>query len=452
MSESSAEKNLLRAVTRWRLNPGPAAPDIVAHLHGVNWHRLLWLGRQHGVLLFLHDALKTPELAARAPVEVVAQLEQFFEVHQLRALGRVGDLCPVHDLFERAAIPALLMDRRYAAPFGGERMPDPFERGVGVRYAVPPADRMRAESLLTAAQHPIELHPEKLIVEGRIPVLLNQGLAAHPAAARLWQRSETITVAGRALRCPALMHWLLHLIQNTPDRANVPLGRAWEIAGLTQALSPAGWQELQAEAAHFALQDHVPNMIAASHRALHLSPPSFLPAPFDDAASPRCVEADTPASPNLLTPFLPTPELVVTRMLALAETKPHDLVCDLGCGDGRIVITAAREFGARGHGVDIDPRRIAEAQSHADKHGVLDRVSFAVGDMFGADLREASVVSCYLLPEVQPLVLKKLRAEARPGTRIVSHEFVFPGWPPEKTELIRARPNKISQIYLWRLP
>lgn len=452
MSDFAAEKELLRAVTRGQVRPEGATPDLASVLARVNWHTVLWLGRQYGVLIFLHEALKAPELARLAPPEVVAQLREFSEVHQIRALSRAGDICPVHDLFDRASIPVVLQDRTLIA-HGSDRRTSPLERQSVARYAVRLADQAKAETLLATANHPAAVDPEKLIIAGRIPVLLNEGIAARPAAGRLWEQAENITMAGRTMRCLGPLHWLLQLVQNAGGQTSLPLGRAWEIASLTERMSPAVWRDLRVEAAHFDLEESTVRTIAASYRALKLSPPAFVPAWTDRPENALSTGAHEAASgSSALAPFLPTPEAVVKRMLMLAEAGPHDVVCDLGCGDGRVVIAAAKDFGARSFGVDLDPARIAEARAQAAAHGVTDRASFAVGDIFATDLGEASIVLCYLLPELQPPLLRKLRAEARRGTRVVSHEFIFPGWPPEKTELIRTHVRKISQIYLWRMP
>ena len=118
----------------------------------------------------------------------------------------------------------------------------------------------------------------------------------------------------------------------------------------------------------------------------------------------------------------------------MAGVKPGDVVYDLGCGDGRIVVTAAQKFGARGVGVDIDPRRIAEANANARRAGVEKQVTFKVGDLFEADIRDATVVTLYLLPDVNLRLKPKLLRDLKPGTRVVSHDFSMgDDWKPERT-------------------
>ena len=133
-------------------------------------------------------------------------------------------------------------------------------------------------------------------------------------------------------------------------------------------------------------------------------------------------------------PFVPTPMPVVQRMLELAKVTPDDVVYDLGSGDGRMVITAAQRYGARGVGVEINPVWVRDARRYAEALGVADRVSFRIEDLFTIDLREATVVTLYLLPWMNRKLAPKFVAELKPGTRIVSHEYGIADWPPDHTE------------------
>ena len=146
-------------------------------------------------------------------------------------------------------------------------------------------------------------------------------------------------------------------------------------------------------------------------------------------------------------PYVPTPQSVVDAMLKLAAVTKNDVLYDLGCGDGRIVITAAKNNGARGVGVDIDPERIKEANANAQKAGVSERVKFLEQDLFQTDFKEASVVTLYLLPDINLKLRPKLQSELKPGTRIVSHAFDMCDWQPDKTENVDGR-----TIYLWTIP
>ena len=153
------------------------------------------------------------------------------------------------------------------------------------------------------------------------------------------------------------------------------------------------------------------------------------------------------APPALDVPYVPTPEPVVNAMLKLAQVRRGDVLYDLGSGDGRIVIAAAKRYGVRGTGVDIDPQRIREANDNARKAGVAGRVRFLNQDLFAIDFSEATVVTLYLLPRINLQLRPKLLAELRPGTRIVSHGFDMGDWQPERTAEVGS-----STIYLWIVP
>jgi len=155
--------------------------------------------------------------------------------------------------------------------------------------------------------------------------------------------------------------------------------------------------------------------------------------------------------PDLDVPFFPTPMPVVTEMLRVANVSAEDMVYDLGSGDGRIVIAAARDFGARGVGIDIDPQRVWEATHNARKAGVADRVRFLQGDIFKADIREATVVTLYLLPSVNFQLRPKLLRELRVGTRVVSHNYDMADWKPEKTITVTVSGSQHT-IYYWVVP
>lgn len=136
-------------------------------------------------------------------------------------------------------------------------------------------------------------------------------------------------------------------------------------------------------------------------------------------------------------------------MLRLAVVGPGDVVYDLGSGDGRVVIAAARDFGARGVGVEIDPKLVAESTESARRAGVADRVAFRAGDLFQTDLTEATVVTLYLSTELNLRLRPKLLRELRPGARIVSHDFDMGDWAPARTVHVQERG---SQLRLWIVP
>src|SRR5262245_50608522 len=150
--------------------------------------------------------------------------------------------------------------------------------------------------------------------------------------------------------------------------------------------------------------------------------------------------------------FVPTPEVVVEMMLELANVGKDDVVYDLGCGDGRIVIAAAKKYGARGVGVDIDPQRIKESNENARRAGVTDRVKFIQQDLFEMDFSEATVIALYLLPSLNLSLRPKLLRHLKPGSRIVSFAFDMGYWKPEKVVTIPADLEKELTIYYWVVP
>lgn len=160
---------------------------------------------------------------------------------------------------------------------------------------------------------------------------------------------------------------------------------------------------------------------------------------------------------DLDTPYVPTPQVVVDRMLDLAKLKAGETVIDLGSGDGRIMIEAATRYGARGFGVEIDPRLVKLSNDRAAKAGVADRVKFLQQDLFKTDFHEASVLTLYLLPDVNLALRPKILAELKPGSRVVSHDYGMGDWRPDAQETVPAPDKKVgarkeSQVFMWTVP
>jgi len=163
------------------------------------------------------------------------------------------------------------------------------------------------------------------------------------------------------------------------------------------------------------------------------------------------------AGKDLDTPYVPTPQVVVDRMLDMAQLKAGETVIDLGSGDGRIMIEAARKYGARGFGVELDPKLIEISNDKAVKAGVADRVRFLQQDLFRTDFHEANVLTLYLLPDVNLALRPKILAELKPGARVVSHDYGMGDWRPDAEETIPAPDKKVgkrkeSQVFLWTVP
>lgn len=170
------------------------------------------------------------------------------------------------------------------------------------------------------------------------------------------------------------------------------------------------------------------------------------------AASLACISACQSANhlefgKGLDVPYVQTPPNVVTAMLRMAHVGANDVVIDLGCGDGRIIVAAAKEFGARGVGYDIDPQRISEARRNAGRAGVTPRVQFVQKDLFDVKISEASVVTVFLLPAVLERLRPRLLGDLAPGTRIVSHSFPLRNWKPDQKLEVEGR-----TLYLFTVP
>ena len=182
-------------------------------------------------------------------------------------------------------------------------------------------------------------------------------------------------------------------------------------------------------------------VLALSAGAQTAAPPSQSPAPGTQSAPQKELR-----SPDVV--FVPTPQEVVEAMLKVAKVGKGDVLYDLGSGDGRIPITAAQKHGiARGIGIDINPERIKEANENRAKAGVGERVRFVNADLFESNFSDATVITLYLLPELNLKLLPKLRKELKPGTRIVSHAFDMGSWKPQQALVVAGR-----NVYYWTIP
>jgi SAM-dependent methyltransferase len=203
------------------------------------------------------------------------------------------------------------------------------------------------------------------------------------------------------------------------------------VAALSVAVSAAAPSASQTASLAFAPQASRPAATAATSSA-----------PAQAPAAPR--QAPPLREPDVI--YVPTPQNVVDAMLKLANVTSSDVVYDLGSGDGRIPITAAERYGARGVGIDINPERIKEANANLAKSKAGDKVRFLNQDLFETDLSPATVITLYLLPSLNQKLIPKLK-QLKPGTRIVSHSFdMGTEWPPEKTEDVQGR-----MIYYWTI-
>jgi len=179
-------------------------------------------------------------------------------------------------------------------------------------------------------------------------------------------------------------------------------------------------------------------------------------APSEQVQAAPVDQQQAPSSPTtqLREPdvvYVPTPQNVVDQMLAIANVNEKDVLYDLGSGDGRIPITAAQRFGIQATGIDINPERIREANENAQKAGVTDRVKFLNQDLFTSKFNDATVVTLYLLPELNVKLRPQLFQQLKPGTRIVSHDFAMGDWKPDRVVQVEG-PSRTHTVYLWTIP
>ncbi|HEU5075477.1 MAG TPA: methyltransferase domain-containing protein [Polyangiaceae bacterium] len=214
-----------------------------------------------------------------------------------------------------------------------------------------------------------------------------------------------------------------------------------------QAESPASVPEQAAEAT---AEADAAVLLLAAQAALALEAEIIAEALVaEEAEAAAATQAEREREPDVI--YVPTPEPVVDRMLELAAVQEDDVVYDLGCGDGRIVITAAERYGVKAWGFDIDPVRVAEARENARVAGVEHLVTIEQKDIFTLDLSAASVVTLYLLPELNVRLIPQLE-KLKPGSRVVSHDFGMEGVTPRAHETLNLGARDIHQIFLWHTP
>ncbi len=480
--------------------PGPSPrPGLRSRVH---WPQVLWRGRQHRALFFLREMLAAMDPTER-PAAIWSQLTQLHEANLFRSMERGRELCLLHERLEQAGIPAVAMSGWAFAQRYYEN-PALRETGATTELLVDAADRARAEAALAAEGYVFGDDPLRLAHTRRSHVTLQTRLVPSAradtlSAARARARAEPLAIAGRTVKILAAPDWLLCLGAAPPVGIEANLLQAFDVGLLVLRQPALDWAALLDEARQARLEAGVLLALCTCRDVLALPLPAAVQARIaqvggverrarllaDGLANPpgsrwrrlraRVALQETwagkwrvvaTAARNLrrarvrpekegehanIGRYAPTPPAVVKAMLRLAGAGPAEVVYDLGCGDGRVVTIAAREFGARGVGIDIDPQLIESARAAAAAAGVADRVSFACGDVLRTPVTGATIVCLYLQDFAYPALRKKLERELPRGTRVVSHNFVFPGWPPEKTAIVRSEAHVASHIYLWRL-
>ncbi len=438
MRSFTAEYQLLRLAARFCLGETTDSSGGDLSHRRIDWNQVLWLGREEGALLLLHHALRHDLRAIACPDEIQAQLDGLNAAAKLQDLARTAAVCRLHDVLSRAGIPFFVID---AWMFQTCFHPDQtlIESVAPIRCLLPSEDLTRARSILFAAGFSPAESGVQVASLAQSPVECVTNLAVRTPGGTPFPRAASEygigLPGGRLLRRLADHEWLPLLAEPWTQRTTLPLFPAFQLSLLASRMSadsPVGrpaW---------------IDDTIAVSHATLHAIPRGHPRREF------RTIEPAV-VVPRAC-PFLPTPAPVVERMLTLAEVGPNDTLLDLGCGDGAIVVTAARRCGARAIGIDCDPTLVATAKARAEAAGVSTDVSFVCGDLFAADFAAATVVCLYLAPAFYGALQSQILARARPGTRIASHDYFFSGWSPLRTELVRASPAHVAQIFVWRVP
>ena len=500
-NDLAPETELLRRTAR-RCLPGPAPDDDLAPLLArVNWSHLLWIGRHRNGLSFLADVLKAPAFEPLCPADVRAQLEGTARTNTMKALTRDRELCLLQDRFDHHGIAAITLDRSILRPRLELR-----ETDGSIDLLLRRKDGAHAREILTEAGYVLGHDPLRLNIRNRSHLNLLFNLAPGNPVAKLhrpaaWAAAQPFPMGGRNLLVLAPAHRLSHLCWQGCRNGWPGLGGQFDVAALALAQPASDWPTLLDQAAVVGTEAAVLLGVAASLQAFGLPAPEAVarrlerrpglaravarigPSPSGPPSrwrarlgrlrtrvalhstwkgkaheiwwqaratfGPRQALPEADSELSYLGRFSPTPPKTAEAMLRLAETTSADVVYDLGCGNGRLVNTAAKLFSARAVGIDIDPKRIEEATAAAA--GLANPPTFILRDLMEVNLHDATVVCLYLQGFTYPRLREKLEREVAPGTRIVSHNFIFPDWPPEKTEIIRNGPANVSHIYLWRI-
>jgi len=336
-----------------------------------------------------------------------------------------------------------------------------------LRMMAAPGDRARAVALLESMGYTVgERDPLALLTPGRSRVSLD--VDDEPSSV-----GRTLFVDGTQVHVPGPESWLLRILAPSGPRPQVlTLERACDVVSLIQDVA-FDWERLFSLAAERRRELRVRAGISAACRLLRCGVPhevvarstgarderasTFLQLSAVSTAAPRArllanrLKSVAPTEQGSVGRFSPTPEPVIDRMLSCANVSAADVVLDLGCGDWRVAIRAAERFGAQGIGVDRDRALVAEARARAQAAGQESRTRFIEGDLFDADLTQATVVCLYLQTFAYRRLGEWLRANATVGTRIVSHDVGFPDWLPTAAELV-VNDLRTSVVYCWVIP
>ncbi len=435
---------------------GCLSPDeLPPAFANINWQHLLWAANRHGLLWLLAEYVILPRMQEICPAGVYSQLQAVREVIHFKTLSRTREILKVYELFETAGIPAVCIEPWNTTVKSGTLV---FETKVDSQrqslfFAVPESRRSDAETTLQAHGHTVKHDAQALVLPGSSPVILDSCRLPSCDTKAFWDGTVEWSLGGRKLKVLGQVQQLLQLCLRSGESSR-RLGEAWRIAACARSLSKEERAAWLAEAERLGIRSIVATRLASAHRSLKLPLPAPLNQCQDDEGSSQGValgEKSRSQFESLAAPYLPTTQKVLERMIALAEITSTDQVMDLGCGDGRLVVQAALKTGASGFGIDLNPIRVQEALALAEREDVSARVHFVCGDIFDADISAASVLFLYLLPVFYPRIQEELLPKGRAGLRIVSHDYCFPDWKPERCEIVRWGPMRYSIVYLWRL-
>ncbi len=499
---------IVRGSLRSFLHEGPGEVDEAAFralLAEAEWAAVMWMTRRHKVLPPLYEGLS--RYADAVPSEVMARLKQQVQVNGLYSLTQSREFLELEEVFAAAGARVIPVGGQPQAALIHGNLALRQSRFIRLRYLVRPEDIPRLEERLTPLGYVFDPDLIRLYKFGvtRSKVIWHTGLSVgRPASAalfeKMWARRKAVALGSRRVQTLAPEDMLLFLCREEIAHHQLHWRRLVEIGALARHPDGFSWTEALETARQTGLEGEVTLQLALAQDLLGVELPEpvleQVRRPVVRRAAERVKAAALGAAPAYpgrfrfrvglksglgakadyvwrqgrkdlraawkkatrsrdeaknIGLYAPTPMAVAEQMLRLAEVGPEDRVYDLGCGDGRIVILAAKRFGARGVGIDFDPELVAEARRKAAEEGVSHLVTFIESDVMEADLSPATVATIYLQDFAFPRLLKKLRRDLRPGARIVSHDFFFKSWPPRKAEVVSPAPGQLSHIYLWEV-
>jgi SAM-dependent methyltransferase len=412
------------------------------------WPSAIWLAQRHGVLTHLAAAVHAGIVCPPA-ASVGEQLQTWSRASAFAYLAQCREVQTLESVladFEVAGtvVSACTLARRFHSN------PERYSRRSALTLLVPLQDRAAVEAHLGALGYSMVADGRRDLVEfGRSQIRVR--------AREEWPVVRPIHLVGRD---PVALEWWSHVTHALTLRRTWSLSAALDVVATASRVDTDEWRTLgtsltpsDALVAQMAVTRHCFDVLDLPYPAGLSRVDSTTQARLRTAFSHHGLEPEDVVAPQAdLGVYSPTPDLVVEAMLALAGVTAGDVVYDLGCGDGRLVVTAARQFGARAVGVEQDPDRADLARTCAQSAGVSDRVRIDVGDLRSVDLSDASVVCLYLAPSAYAELQLWLRSALRPGTRVVSHEMSFAGWAPEDAAVVGWGGVRASLIYLWRIP